>query len=126
MPLPLTLDGLQIALPEIDIDALPRLGGVAPQLAGFEADAIERIGAAATTVGVRVGEDVHAMKGMDPPAMSLRIAGQPRVAGRLPVARDHGVARLEAGSGIGLALLGHALAYGPHHPLEELRVLALG
>src|SRR5882724_2553775 len=120
MPLPLTLDGLQIALPEIDIDALPRLGGVAPQLAGFEADAIERLGAAATTVGVRVGEDVHAMKGMDPPATSLRMAG------RLPVARDHGVARLEAGSGIGLALLGHALAYGPHHPLEELRVLALG
>src|SRR6266536_2170079 len=126
MPPPLALDGLQIALPEIDVDALSRLGGVAPQLAGLEADAIERLGAATTTMGVRVGEDVHAMKGMDPPAMPSRIAGQPRVAGRLPVARDHRVAGLEAGRGIGLALLGDALAHGAHHALEELRVLALG
>src|SRR6266545_2817675 len=126
MPPPLALDGLQIAFPEIDVDALPWLGGVAPQLAGFEADAIERLGASTTTVGVRVGEDVHAMKGTDPPAMPARIAGQPRVAGRLPVARDHAVTHLEARRGIGLALLGRSLAYGAHYALEQLGVLAVG
>src|SRR5215470_19882904 len=94
---PLALHGLEIALPEIDVHALPRFRRLAPQLAGLEAHAVERLRAAAAAVGVRVGEDVHAVEAVDPPAMPACIGGQSRVTWRLPVARDHGVARLEAG-----------------------------
>src|SRR6266849_6251180 len=105
------LRGLQVAFPEIDVDARLRLGGVSPQLARLEAHAVERLGAAPPPVSMGVREDVDAVEEVDAPAMPARIAGQPRVTARLPVARDHGIARLEAWRGVGLALLGHALAH---------------
>ena len=58
--------------------------------------------------------------------MPARVARQARMAGRLPVARDDSVSRLEARPGLGLALLGHALAHHVHHRGEELGVLAVG
>src|SRR6266849_1573459 len=120
------LQQLKVALPEIDVDARLRLGGVAPQLTRLEAHAVERLGAAPAPVGMGVRQDVDAMEEMDAPAMPARITGQPRVTTGLPVARDDGVARLEAGGGIGLALLGHALAHRIHHPGEQLGVLVVG
>jgi hypothetical protein len=75
-------------------------------------------------MGIR--QDVDAVEEVDAPAMPARIAGQPRVPAGLPVARDDGVARLEAGRGVGLALLGHALAHHVHHSGEQLGILAVG
>src|ERR1051325_3113571 len=46
-----TLGGLEVALPEIDVDRLVRRRGVAPQLARIEADAVGRLRPAA--IGMR-------------------------------------------------------------------------
>src|SRR5262247_3249264 len=110
MPPPSAPSGGEIALPEIDVHALPRLGRLAPQLGRLEAHAVERLRAAAPAVRVRVGEDVHAVEAVNPPAMPARVIGQPRVTGGLPVARDDGLTRLEPWCGVGFALLGHAPA----------------
>src|SRR5216117_2975632 len=105
---------VEVAFPEIDVHALLRLRGVSPQLARLEAHAVERLGAAAAPVRMRVRQNVDAVEGVDASAVPARVAGQARVAGRLPVARDDGVARLEARAGLWLALLRHALAHHVH------------
>src|SRR2546425_5769111 len=88
--------GLEIALPEIDVDPLVRLSIFAPQLLRLEAHAVERLRLLAQTVGVAVREDVHAVQAVDDAALSARVAGQPRVAAGMDVARDHGIAGSEA------------------------------
>src|SRR6266536_5294872 len=105
---------LEIALPEIDEHPLRLLGRVSPQLAGLEGDAVERLGTAAPPMRVRVRQNVDAMDQVDAPAVTARVARQARVTRRLPVAREDGVARLEARRRRGLALLGHALAHHVH------------
>src|SRR5438128_1173093 len=44
---------LQVAFPEVDVDALARLGGRAPELRPLEADGVHRLGLLA--LAVRVG-----------------------------------------------------------------------
>src|ERR1700730_2105890 len=105
------LRGLEVAFPQIDVDACLRLGGVSPQLTRLEAHAVEWLGARPPPVGIGVRQAAETAEDVDAPAMPARIAGQPRVTAGLPVARDDGVSRLEAGRGVGLALLGHALAH---------------
>src|SRR6266478_6662182 len=117
---------VEIALPEIDVHALLRLRGVSPQLPRLEAHAVERLGAASAPVRVRVRQNVNPVESVDAPAVPARVARQARMAGRLPVARDDSVSRLEARPGLGLALLGQALAHHVHHRGEELGVLAVG
>src|SRR6266849_6018332 len=68
------LRGLEVALPEIDVDACLRLGGVAPQLTRLEAHAVERLGAAPAPVGMGVRQDVDAVEEVDAPAMPVRTA----------------------------------------------------
>src|SRR3990172_11917623 len=102
---------MEVALPEIDEHAFPRLCRVPPQFPRFEADAVERLWAAPAPVSMGVRQDEDAVEGVDAPAMPARVARQPRVAGRLPVARDDAIARLEARRGVRLALLGPALAH---------------
>src|SRR5215470_16839058 len=117
---------LKVAFPEIDVHGGLRLRYLTPQLARLEAHAVKRLGAAAAPVRMRVGQDVDAVEEMDAPAMPARIARQPRVTARLPVAREDGIAGLEARGGNGLALLRHALADHVHDAREQLRVLAIG
>src|SRR5437763_1911857 len=88
--------GLEIALPEIDVHPLVRLRRVAPQLARLEPHAVERLRLLAETVGIAVGEDVHAVQAVDQPALAARVARQPRVAAGMDGARDHGIAGSEA------------------------------
>ena len=57
----LNSSGLQIAFPQIEGNRLAWLGGVAPQLAGVEADAVERLRLLAQPVRVRVGKDLRSM-----------------------------------------------------------------
>src|SRR2546422_3905739 len=96
MPLP---PALEIALPEIEVHPLVRLGGVTPQLPRFEPHAVERLRRLALAVGVGVGEDVDPVHAMDRPALAARVARQPRVAARVDDARGDGVAGREAWSG---------------------------
>src|SRR5262249_8256681 len=109
---------LEIALPKVDEHPLRLLGSVSPQLAGLEGDAVERLGTAAPPMRVRVRQNVDAVDGMDAPAVTAGVARQARVARRLPVAREDGVARLEARRRRGLALLGHAFAHHVHDAVE--------
>src|ERR1043166_6441110 len=98
---------VEVAFPEIDVHALLRLRGVSPQLSRLEAHAVERLRAASAPVRGRVRQNRDTVESEDAPAVPARVARQARVAGRLPVARDDGVARLEARPGLWLALLGH-------------------
>src|SRR5262245_30290956 len=72
-----TAPGQEIALPEVEEDALVRLRRLAPELARVEGDAVEGLGRLAEPVGIRVGKDVNAVDPGDHAALAARIAGPP-------------------------------------------------
>ena len=77
----------QVALPEIDVDALVRLGRLAPQLARVEAHAVERLRLLAQAVGVGVGEDVDAVERVDHAALARARSAAAACGRRVDVAR---------------------------------------
>src|SRR5687768_2136052 len=87
---------LKVALPQIDVDDLTRLGGLAPQLGGVEAHAVERLGARPAPVRAGVRQRVVAVESVDDAALAARVAGQAGVAPRVDVAGHDRVASREA------------------------------
>src|SRR5262245_45418475 len=82
---------LQIALPQVDVHALVGLGRLAPELAAVEPHAVERLWMLAAVVRVRVREHVHTVEPPDDPALAAHIAGQPRVARWVEIARHDSI-----------------------------------
>src|SRR2546426_5029391 len=112
---------LEVALPEVDVDRRARLGRPAPQLAGVEADAVERVGLLALSVSVGVRKDEGPVHAGDDAGLAARVAGQPRVSHRRVVAREDAISCREARRRSGLAVVS-ALPRGPQHALEELGI----
>src|SRR5687768_8614919 len=99
----------QVAFPQIDVDVLVRLGSVAPELAGVESHAVDELRVLAEAVGVGIWKNHAAVDKLDDAAFAAGVAGQPRMARRVEVARHHGIAWLEAGRGAGVATIGVAI-----------------
>src|SRR6185295_14888252 len=90
------LHWLEIAVPQIDVDAARTIRRGSPQLGGREAHAVQRLGTRPATVSVGVGQRVDAMEAVDDTLFAARIAGQSRVAFGVDVACSDAVTRLEA------------------------------
>ena len=113
-------------LPEVDVDALARLGGRPPQLRALEADGVHRLGLLALAVGVGVREDVAAAHRVDRAALAARVARQPGVPGRVDVPRHDPIAGREARRRRPRAGTAPAAEAGAQHERDQRRVLALG
>src|SRR5262249_27864835 len=87
----------------IQVHALVRLRGVAPEVAGVEADAVDRLRTLAQAVGVGVWEDVDAMEALDHTTLAACVAGEAGVAGGAVPGRDDSSSGGEAGRTCGLA-----------------------
>src|SRR5579883_772118 len=75
---------LQVALPQVEVDALIGLGRCAPQLRRLEADGVQVLRVLAAAVGVGVGEDIAAVVRLDNPGPAARVGGRPgRARGRV-------------------------------------------
>src|SRR3989475_2145132 len=90
-----TSGGIEVVIPEIDVDAVARGSFGSPQLARGEAHAVAVLGLLVARHGVGVGEDEHAVVAVDDAALAARVARQARVADGVIVAREHAVAGLE-------------------------------
>src|SRR5262249_31730928 len=82
-------DGLQVTFPEIEIETLVRLGGVAPQIPRLEAHAVDVLRLLAEAVRGSIGAGVAAPGRGDPAPLAARVPGQSRVAGRMEGACRH-------------------------------------
>src|SRR5256885_2924121 len=85
----------KIRLPAIDRDGERRIGIVAPKLGPREDDGIDPLRVFAATMRIGVREYITASTAFDDPKLAARIARQPRVPGRMKVARPHPISRLK-------------------------------
>src|SRR5918994_3796704 len=85
-----TRSGLQIAFPQIERYRLAWLGGLPPQLSGFETDAVQRLRVFAQPKSVRVGKDLRSMQTLHDAPLAPGVTREPGVPGRMDVARDDG------------------------------------
>src|SRR5437588_4578017 len=89
--------GIQVILPEIDVDAVSRRHGVAPEVPRCESHRVDWGWMVTPPVRLRVGKIVYAVHAMDDPFLATRIPGQAGVPLDVLVSRHHPVARPEPG-----------------------------
>src|SRR5688572_28222471 len=83
-------------VPEVDVDAVTLRGVGTPQLAHCEAHAIAMLWLLTKPHAIHIGENEHTMVAIDNTVLAARIARQPRVTGRVDVAGQYPIGRLEA------------------------------
>src|SRR5262245_61338942 len=94
-PQVLTLRGIHVIVPQIDIDTVLGHPLAPPQGAGCKAYTVDMLRLGAATVGLRIGKDKHAVIVLDNALLTAYIAGQPSVPGRIDVAHHNTIARFE-------------------------------
>src|SRR3989442_272725 len=77
--------GIQVVVPEIDVDVLVRARLRSPELLRVEAHAVAVLRLLVARRGVRVGEDEDAVIAIDHAVLRARVARQARVAERVVV-----------------------------------------
>src|SRR5262249_4306039 len=96
--LPCRARGLEITLPEVDVDAPASLGAFPPQLGRVEDDRVEHLGPLAAAMCVRVGEDELLVHVLDDSSRAAHVARASGMTGGVHVGHSHGgtgpVARL--------------------------------
>src|ERR1700731_1848311 len=85
--------GVEVALPKIDADPIPRTGLGAPQFACVEFNRVTRLPCRPLSMGVGIGKPERTAETSDHAALAARIAGEAGVSLRIEVARHDRVAR---------------------------------
>src|SRR4029077_2784606 len=92
----LRVDGVEVALPQVDDDAAMAVGGITPELGGLEAHRIEVLRTLAGPEGERVRQVERAVRDGDPAAPATRVAGQASVPGWIAPRGQHAFSDREA------------------------------
>src|SRR5579883_2210594 len=106
---------IEILLPQVEIDGIRRIGGLAPQRPRGETHGVEVLRVLALELRVRIGKDVRTMVPLDDAQLAAHIARQAGMAGRVQLAGAHRLAWREARARRHLALGRTALQEGRHH-----------
>src|SRR5262245_36967932 len=91
----LTLRGIHVIVPQIDIDTVLGRHLAPPQGMGCKAYTVDMLRLGATAVGIRIGKDKHAVIVVDNAMLTAYIARQPSVPGRIDVPHYNTVAGFE-------------------------------
>src|SRR5215510_4455287 len=81
----LTLRGIHVIVPQIDIDTVLGRPLTPPQGTGCEAYTVDMLRLGTATVGIRIGKDKHAVIVVDNAMLTAHIARQSSVPGRIDV-----------------------------------------
>src|SRR5215831_15801687 len=87
---------LEIALPEVNVDAASTVRRAAPQDVGVEPHTVKGLRRGPLTSRVGIRQRLDAVHAVDRAALAAHVSRHPSVAGRMHVADDDGIAGLEA------------------------------
>src|SRR5260370_9486582 len=107
---------VQVVVPQVEIHAIPWRGTLAPQRGRAEAHAVDVVRLLAEAHRAHVGESEDAVVPIDHALATAGVARQPRVAGRVRVARDDAIAGPELRRHVVVDPGGEAVLQRLRHP----------